>query len=76
MIARLPAALSFRLGLAAPGLAAGCAASDCFFDSAHRLRCATAMRSRAATDIFRRFRFGGSEMTVGVFGAPSDIALM
>jgi hypothetical protein len=62
MIARLPAALSFRLGFAAS-------------DSAHLLRCAAAIRFRAATDIFRRSCFGGSEEAAGEFGAPSNIAL-
>ena len=75
MIARLPAALSFRLAFATAGLAPGCARSDCFFDSAHLVRCAAAIRFRAATDIFRRLRFGVSAVAAGEFEARSIIAL-
>src|ERR1700694_3062784 len=53
----------------------GSAALDCFFPSSHLLRCAAAIRFRAATDIFRRLRFGLSEVAAGEFGAPSKIAL-
>lgn len=67
MIARLPAAESFRLGLAA---ASGV---EVFLDAAHLLRCASAMRARAAALIFRRSRIGDSDAAVGSGRPPSSI---
>ena len=67
MIAFLPAADSFRLGLGDSCAAFG---SDCFFDSAHLFRCASAMRARAAALIFRRLRFGGSAVAAGSAKPP------
>ena len=52
MIARLPAALSLRFFLAGAGTAAQ-ALLDSFLEAAHLLRCAAAIRRRAAADIFR-----------------------
>ncbi|MGD0870425.1 MAG: hypothetical protein ABSB88_12785 [Bryobacteraceae bacterium] len=57
MIVFLPAAESLRLGL---GAASGVEFQDVFLDAAHLLRCASAMRARAAALIFRRLRFGAS----------------
>jgi hypothetical protein len=59
-MARLPAALSFRFG--ASDVAAGCGCgSDGFLDSAHRFRCASPMRFRAAALSFRRLPFVSSQ---------------
>src|ERR1039458_943077 len=63
MIALLPAAESFRLGLGA--------ASEVFLGAAHLLRCASAMRARAAALIFRRLRFGDSGAE-GSAGPPDN----
>lgn len=57
MIAFLPAAESFRLAL---GAAAGSDGAEGFLDPAHLLRCASAMRARAAALILRRLRFVGA----------------
>jgi len=55
MIARLPAAESFRFGFGASG------ATCCFLDSAHLFRCAAAIAALPALLIFRRPREGGSK---------------
>jgi hypothetical protein len=68
-IARLPAALSLRLRFGASDAAAGCAIP---LDSAHRFRCASPMRFRAAALIFRRFTFGAS-VGAGSGRPPSSI---
>ena len=67
MIARLPAAESFRFGFGASG------AACCFLDSAHRFRCAAAIAALPALLIFRRPREGGSEAAAAGFGPPSSI---
>src|SRR5947209_2676446 len=66
IIAFLPAAESFRLALGAS--ADDATGADFAFDSAHLLRCASAIRFRPAALIFRRFEFG----TAGV--GPLGIA--
>ena len=71
MIDLLPAAESFRLGL---GAAAGVEGCDGFLDAAHLLRCASAMRARAAALIFRRLRFGASNGETGSAGPPDSPA--
>src|ERR1035437_9877082 len=71
-MAFLPAALSFRFGLAASG-ATGDRASDWTLDSAHRFRWASPMRFRAAALIFRRLPFGLSGVAAGSVGVPANI---
>ena len=61
-IAALPAAESFRFGFEASGATGD--GSDSFLASAHRFRCASPMRFRTATLIFRR-------LPVGAFGAAA-----
>src|ERR1017187_4924869 len=67
MIARLPAAESFRFGLGASG------AACCFLDSAHLFRWAAAIAALPALLIFRRLREGGSEGVAAGFEPPSSI---
>jgi hypothetical protein len=67
MIAFLPAAESFRLGL---GAAAGAGGSVAFLEAAHLLRWASPMRFRAAAPIFRRLRVAGSGAAAGSVGPP------
>jgi CheY-like chemotaxis protein len=67
MIARLPAAESFRFGFGA-----SCAAW-CFLDSAHLFRCAAAIAALPALLIFRRLRRGDSEAAAVDWEPPSSI---
>src|ERR1035438_7475978 len=71
MIAFLPAAESLRLGL---GAAAGVEGCDGFLDAAHLLRCASAMRARAAGLIFRRLRLGAFGASEGSAELPDSPA--
>ena len=67
MIAFLPAAESFRLGL---GDASGGDGSAAFLEAAHLFRCASAIAFLPAALIFRRLRFGGSGVAAGSVGPP------
>src|SRR5665647_2275296 len=67
-MAFLPAALSFRFGLAASG-ATGDDGPDDFLDSAHRFRCASPMRFRAAA-LMRRLPVGPSGVAAVAVGPP------
>ena len=71
-MAFLPAAESFRFGFGASG-ATGDDGADCFFDSAHRFRCASPMRFRAAALIFRLLPFGASGAAAVSVGPPWSI---
>jgi hypothetical protein len=65
-IARLPAALIFRLRFGVSDGAAGCDDDpDGLFDSAHRFFCASLMRLRAAALIFRRLPLGAFVVPAG-----------
>src|SRR5664279_4461580 len=66
-IAALPAAESLRFGLAATGEAR---AADEPLDTAHRLRCASAMRFRAAALLFLRLVVGTSGAVAGSTRLP------
>ena len=70
-IARLPAALSFRFGFGVPDAEDGC---DVPLDSAHRFRCASPIRFRAAALIFRRLLFGTSSVVAGSVRPPRSMA--
>jgi hypothetical protein len=65
MIALRPAAESLRFGLGT--------GSDASLETAHLLRCASAMRARAAALIFRRLGFGDSGTAEDPPG-PTDIS--
>src|ERR1035441_9229849 len=67
LIAFLPAAESFRLGL---GAASGTDGSAAFLDAAHLLRCASPMRFRAAALSFRRLGVAGSAAAAGSVEPP------
>jgi len=69
-IAFLPAVLSFRFGL---GAFVTDGDPDWPLDSAHRFRCASAMRFRAAALIFRRLPIGTAGAALGSVGPPSSI---
>src|ERR1017187_4212664 len=71
-MAFLPAALSFRFGLAASGATGD--GSDSFLASAHRFRCASPMRFLAAALIFRRLPFGAAGVTAVAVGPPWNMA--
>ena len=69
-IAARPARLNFRLGLGA-----SCeAGADCFFDAAHRFRCASAIALLPAALIFRRLRVvvGSDGVVAGSVFEPPD----
>lgn len=70
MIARLPAAESFRLGLGSAFRGDG---REVFRDAAHRFRCDSAIRTRLASLIFRRLRFAGSAVAPVSTGPPERI---
>src|ERR1017187_8434209 len=67
MIARLPAAESFRFGFVASG------AAGRFLDSAHLFRCAAAIAALPALLILRRLRWGNSEVAAVDWEPPSSI---
>ncbi|HEY1219366.1 MAG: hypothetical protein ABSE42_05205 [Bryobacteraceae bacterium] len=67
MMARLPAAESFRFGFGATG------AASCFLDSAHLFRCAAAIAALPALLILRRLREGDSEGAAVGLEPPSSI---
>ena len=67
MIARLPAAESFRFGFGASG------AAGRFLDSAHLFRCAAAIAALPALLILRRLRWGNSEVAAVDWEPPSSI---
>jgi len=71
IIAFLPAAESFRLGLCA---ASGAGGSAAFLDAAQRFRCASAIRARLAALILLRLRFCGSGATAGLAGPPESVS--
>jgi hypothetical protein len=74
-IAALPAALSFRLGFGASGVAVGVGASDSPRTFAHRSCWAAFMRLRAAAENFFRLTVGASGVAAGSAGPPFSISL-
>jgi len=46
----------------------------CFLETAHRFRCASPMRFRAAALIFRRLRVGASDVAAGSMPLPDSMA--
>ena len=74
MILFLPAALSLRLPFGASDVTACKEGADCSLVSAHRFRCASAIRFGLAALILRRLRFGGSA-AADLLRPPFNIAL-
>ena len=72
-MARLPAALIFRLGFGGAGLAADPGVLDSAFIAAHRFFWPSAIRRRAAALTFR-FRLGASAATVPSVLPPDNMA--
>jgi hypothetical protein len=74
MILFLPAALSLRLRFGASDVTACKEGADCSLVSAHRFRCASAIRFGLAALILSRLRFGGSA-AADLVCPPFNIAL-